>query len=415
MNQEITFIIPVRNNQKYALQAYRSIRRYHPEEHYIILLDDASTDKTWEWIESTEKWDEKVITYRNESKERVGHTVLYDKGVELAPTEIVSILHSDMVITENYVKNILKHLHSQTVVSATRIEPPLHPPGPEKLVKNFGLEPDEFAGVQREFYEFVEDRETEYKGLTSEGIFAPWTMYKEDFIAIGGHDLLFAPMELEDSDIFNRMHLAGYKFIQSRDAFVYHMTCRGSRFKDGIEIEKEIPLPDGTIWYKPKDSEEYLFLRDQKFKEWWRKWHTDVLHDENMKPLVPGRYETAFVVKNANLITLSILEPWCDVLYTDDELNSNEVAYYEEEAKYTMFDLKKKFKVRKYESPSENVRVDFDATKLTDAYFRMVIKQLPQILDTITEVGTYQYDIFTITINKLEKKDMIKPWFKNVF
>ena len=415
MPQEITFIIPVRNNQKYALQAYRSIRKYHPEEHYIVLLDDASTDKTWEWIENTAKWDEKVIAYRNESGDRVGHTVLYDKGVELAPTEIISILHSDMVITENYVKNILKHLKPRVVISATRIEPPLHPPGPEKFVKNFGLEPDEFVGMQREFYEFVEDREREYKGLTSEGIFAPWTMYKEDFIAIGGHDLLFAPMELEDSDIFNRMLLAGYEFIQSRDAFVYHMTCRGSRFKDGIEIEKEIPLPDGTIWYKPKDSEEYLKLRQNKFREWWRKWHTDVLHDENMKPIVPNRYETAFVIKNATLNVVIALEPWCDVLYTDDEMGIIEAAYYEEEAKHTMFDLKKKFKVRKYESPAENIRVDFDATKLTDAHFRMVIKQLHQILDTITEVGTYQYDIFTITINKLEKKDMIKPWFKNVF
>jgi glycosyltransferase involved in cell wall biosynthesis len=413
MSQEITFIIPVRNNQKYALQAYRSIRRYHPEEHYIVLLDDASTDKTWEWIESTEKWDEKVIAYRNESKERVGHTVLYDKGVELAPTKIISILHSDMVITENYVKNILKHLDSQIVVSATRIEPPLHPPGPEKLVKNFGLEPDEFTGVQREFFEFVEDRETEYKDITTEGIFAPWTMYKEDFIAIGGHDLLFAPMELEDSDVFNRMYLAGYKFIQSRDAFVYHMTCRGSRFKDGIEIEAEIPLPDGTIWYKPKDSKEYLELRDNKFKEWWRKWHTDVLHDANMKPIVPGRYETAFVIKNADLAVIAGLEPWCDVLYTDDEMGVLEAAYLQDLK--SLFDLKSKFKVIKYSTPKEDIVVEFNGKSLTEEHYRSFIKQLPQILDTVETPGKYQFDIFTLTINSLNKKDMIKPWFKNVF
>ena len=415
MSQEITFIIPIRNNQKYALQAYKSIRKYHPEEHYIVLLDDASTDKTWEWIEHTAKWDDKAIAYRNESKERVGHTVLYDRGIELAPTEIVSILHSDMVITENYVKNMLKHLKPGVVVSATRIEPPLHPPGPEKFVKDFGMEPDEFTAKQEEFDEFVKSKEVEYKDITSEGIFAPWTINKNDFIAIGGHDLLFAPMELEDSDIFNRMLLAGYEFIQSRDAFVYHMTCRGSRFKDGIEIEREIPLPDGTIWYKPKDSEEYLKLRQSKFREWWRKWHTDVLHDENMKPIVPSRYETAFVVRKAPLSVIAALEPWCDVLYTDDEMGIIEAAYYETEHKETMFDLKSKFKVLKYSTPKENIVVEFDGTKLNQAYFTMVIKQLPQLLDTITEIGTYQYDIFTIIINKLEKKDMIKPWFKNVF
>jgi len=414
MSQEITFIIPVRNNQKYALQAYRSIRKYHPEEHYIVLLDDASTDKTWEWIEHTAKWDEKVIAYKNESKERVGHTVLYDKGIELAPTEIVSILHSDMVITENYVYNVLKHLKPRVVVSATRIEPPLHPPGPEKFVKDFGMEPDEFTAAQKDFDKFVEDREKEYKGLTSEGIFAPWTMYKEGFIAIGGHDLLFAPMELEDSDIFNRMLLAGYEFVQSRDAFVYHMTCRGSRFKDGIEIEKEIPLPDGTIWYKPKDSQEYLDLRNNKFREWWRKWHTNVLHDVNMKPIVPGRYETAFVIKNVTLDLVEALEPWCDTFYTDDEMGIIEAAYYETEHKRTMFDLKSKFKHYKHTTPKETIVVEFDAKQFRLTYCDW-IAQLPLILDTVTETGVYQFEIFTLTVNSLEKKEMIKPWFKNVF
>ena len=413
MSQEITFIIPVRNNRKYAQQAYDSIRKHHPEEHYIVLLDDASTDDTWEWIRSIAAKDRKVMIYQNKEKERVGHTVLYDKGVEIAQTSVISILHSDMIITANYVHNMLKHLKPLTVVSATRIEPPLHPPGPEKYVKNFGLEPEEFD--ESAFEKFVYKTEYSKQGEVTEGIFAPWMMFKEDFVAIGGHDLLFAPMELEDSDIFNRMHLAGYKFIQSRDAFVYHMTCRGSRFKDGIEIEREIPLPDGTIWYKPKDSEEYIKLRQIKFREWWRKWHTDVLHDENMKPIVPGRYQTAFVIKNANLAAVSALEPWCDVLYTDDELGIIEAAYYEQEHKVTMFSLKEKFKTSKHETPKEDVVIEFDAQQLTEAHFRTVIKQLPMILDTIDQPGTYAYDIFTVKINSLNRKDMIKPWFKNVF
>jgi glycosyltransferase involved in cell wall biosynthesis len=412
MKQQITFIIPVRNNQKYAKQAYESIRKYHPNKHWIVILDDASTDNTWEWIQSIIKLDKKVIGYKNQEKERVGHTVLYDLGIKMATTEIISILHSDMIITENYVNNILKHLKPGIVISATRIEPPLHPPGPEKFVKNFGLEPDEF--IQQEFIEFVKDREKEYKGLTSEGIFAPWTMYKEDFIAIGGHDLLFAPMELEDSDIFNRMHLAGYKFIQSRDAFVYHMTCRGSRFKDGIEIEREIPLPDGTIWYKPKDSEEYLKLRNIKFREWWRKWHTDVRHDDNMKPLVAGRYKIAFVIKNAVLDLVKLLEPWCDVLYTDDELGIIAAAYYETEHKETMFDLKCKFKHYKHTAPTEAIVLEFDAQQFKVEHYNE-IKQLPLILDEIEETGVYQFDIFTLKVDSLEKMDMVQPWFKNIF
>jgi len=74
----------------------------------------------------------------------VGHTVLYDVGISLAETPIVSILHSDMIVTQNYVGNMLKNLAPLSVVSATRVEPPLHPPGPEKYVEDFGMEPETF-------------------------------------------------------------------------------------------------------------------------------------------------------------------------------------------------------------------------------------------------------------------------------
>ena len=176
MSKEISFIIPVRNNKKYAEQAYNSIRKYHPEEHYVILLDDASTDGTWDWIKQVADTDKKVIAYRNDGANRVGHTVLYDKGIGMAITPIISILHSDMIISENYVANVLKHVKPLTVVSATRIEPPLHPPGPEKFVFDFGMEPDNFA--VKSFSHFVKEKEAIHKDQTSEGIFAPWTMYK---------------------------------------------------------------------------------------------------------------------------------------------------------------------------------------------------------------------------------------------
>ena len=42
-------------------------------------------------------------------------------------------------------------------------------------------------------------------------MFAPWCMYKSDFLAVGGHDELFAPQSREDSDLFYRFYLNGYK------------------------------------------------------------------------------------------------------------------------------------------------------------------------------------------------------------
>ena len=235
-------------------------------------------------------------------------------------------------------------------------------------------------------------------------------LYKEDFVSMGGHDLLFAPMELEDSDIFNRFHLCDYKLIQSRDAFVYHMTCRGSRFKDGIEIEKEIPLPDGTIWYKPKDSLEYIILRQNKFREWWRKWHTDVLHDELMMPIVPKRYDTTFVVHNCSIQLLHALEPWCDRIYVDCDYK--EFAFREQGE--SMFDLRNKF----YSIGDDmmgDVQILFDGAKLTSENFTQFIKNIPFIIQQTDSVGSFEWDVFQLHIFNLRTKDMVIPFFKNVF
>jgi glycosyltransferase involved in cell wall biosynthesis len=405
-NQRVTFIIPCRNNLKYLKQAVESIERNYNDTHDIVILDDASNDGTWEWIESLNK--PYIKTYRNEGPERVGHTVLYDIGINIAQTPIVTILHSDMVVTPNYVHNMLKHMKPLTVVSATRVEPPLHPPGPEKYVQNFGMEPEEFD--LKAFEKFVYETEYVKENETTNGIFAPWMIYKEDFTSIGGHDLLFAPMELEDSDLFNRFHLQQYELIQSRDAFVYHMTCRGSRFKDGLKIERIIDLPDGTKWYKPEDSVEYTLLRQNKFKEWWRKWHTDVLHDDLMMPIVGNRYDTTFVVHNCNEHLLKALEPWCDRIYVDCDYKE----FAQQEQTESMFDLTDKFHSIGDEMKGD-VQILFDGAKLTGNHFTTFIKNIPFIVQQTDQLGSFQWDMFQIHIFNLNTKDMVPPFFKNVF
>lgn len=404
--QRVTFIIPCRNNLKYLKQAVESIENCYGDSHDIVILDDASNDGTWEWVNSLNK--SYIKKYRNGSSERVGHTILYDIGIRIAETPVVTILHSDMIVTQNYVSNMLKHLQPLSVVSATRIEPPLHPPGPEKYVQNFGMEPEEFDNSA--FQKFVYEKEYVMEGKTTQGIFAPWMLYKEDFVTIGGHDKLFAPMELEDSDIFNRFHLQQYKLIQSRDAFVYHMTCRGSRFKDGIEIERVIDLPDGTKWYKPKDSEEYTKLRQNKFREWWRKWHTDVLHDDLMMPIVPNRYETSFVVHNCNPYFLAVLEPWCDHIYVDCDFGE----YVAKESQESMFKITEK--VHKIgDSMKGDVQILFDGSKLTNEHYSQFIKNIPFIVQQTDSIGSFEWDIFQIHILNLRTKDMVPPFFKNIF
>ena len=392
----ISLVIPSRNNLKYVKYAYKSIRDQIGSDVEIILLDDASTDKTWDWMKSVEGKYTKI--YRNDGPQRVGHTVLYDVGADMSSNEVFGIFHADMIAAPNYVKNMIKHVKRGTVVSATRIEPPLHPPGPEKIVENFGLEPEEFK--MTEFLNFVKTQENLNEDKSTSGIFAPWIMYVEDFKSIGGHDKrVFAPMELEDSDLFNRFLLAGYNFVQSRDAFVYHMTCRGSRFKDGVQIYQEIPVGGGKVWKRSKDSEEYTTLRQIKFREWWRKWHMNVLHDELMMPKVCKRYEVGYIIHNTNPQIINFIEPWSDTVYVD--VSSDYINHYvTEEQKISHFNIQNRVKSITDEK-TNNILIEFDARKFTQEHTNF-INELMFIIQDSGEIGQFEYDIFKFTIKSLE-------------
>ena len=226
----ISLIIPSYNTDKHLINTYNSIRKYYKDVE-IIIINDGSTDDTFKWLNDLE--DDNVIKIN--SKERKGHTFFYDEGMRQSTNEIVGIMHSDMVIGPKYIENMLKHLEQGKVVCATRIEPPIHPEGKEKIVRDFGMDHNDLK--LDEFEKFCIEKSIEFKDITTKGIFAPWVLYKEDHFAIGGHDQNFAPYGYEDSDIFNRWILAGYEMVQSRDAFVYHLTCRGHRWNEGVGIE----------------------------------------------------------------------------------------------------------------------------------------------------------------------------------
>ena len=187
---KITFVIPSRNNLDLLKLAYKSIRNLKGK-HEILVLDDASIDGTGEWLE--DRRDSDLLVYTNPGPERIGIVGMFDKGIEMANTDIIFAFHADMVAGTNLDVYILKHLKRGKVVCATRIEPPLHPEGPEKIIHNFGIETEEFDwdNWKNNNKSFEQDR-------TTEGIFAPWCMYKEDFLSVGGHDELFAPQSRED-------------------------------------------------------------------------------------------------------------------------------------------------------------------------------------------------------------------------
>tara|TARA_Y100000310_G_scaffold125238_1_gene124025 strand:- start:1163 stop:2923 length:1761 start_codon:yes stop_codon:yes gene_type:complete len=399
----ISFIQPSRNNLKYLKWSYNSIRKNLGYRHEICWADDFSDDGTWEWMQEIAKKDGNVKIHRNEGPTRLGHTILYDTLInEYATSDIVMIYHADMYACPNMDVEVLKHLQRGKVVSATRIEPPLHPDGPEKILQDFGIEPEEFDELGLMGF-LNEDKKTGEEKIT-EGIFAPWAIYKEDFLSIGGHDPLYAPQSKEDSDIFNRFVLAGYETIQTWQGFVYHMTCRGSRFKDGA-----MRNPAGQVFMKGRESSEWLAQNLRSTRNFIRKWGHMVKHDEYLKPIVPPKYDIGIVAYNCDKNLLRELEPWCSKIYLDS--GSDYMGeYIKEEQPDTQFDLNERVKMYGNSKVSDlhDICVEFDCRKLNANNFQTIVN-LSEIIQQSGEIGVMEYDIFKFYIKSLDtyEKDLI--------
>jgi len=415
---KISLIIPSRNNLKYLDWAYKSIRANQGEhEVEICVADDASTDGTWNWCVETEKRDPLFKWIRNMGPERQGLVILNDRLInEVATNDLCMIYHADMYLCPGALDAIEMNMYSylddaeevhrvknpKTITSLTRIEPPLHPPGPEKVVFDVGVEPDEFdeQALLYKVSELMQLHEND-PGVT-EGVFAPWAFWKSDFHEIGGHDILFAPQSKEDSDIFNRFALNGIKFVQTWQGFVYHMTCRGSRFN---------PTAGGA---PGKDSPEWLHTTTVNMKNFIRKWGHMVKHDEYMKPVIPSKYNIGIRVKNSNDQLLELLEPWCDRIYVDHRFD----GYVLKEQKNTRIDL-----IKRVHNITENDRHDYDdivveidGNRFTQQDFNYIM-QLAEILDASDLINEFdqpgeQFELGTLkitinSVNTYEKENII--------
>jgi hypothetical protein len=137
---QVTFCIPSKSNLRYLKTCIPSIRENaFRNDHEIIVFVDSDEDGTIEWLEQVK--DQYNLTYHinpNLGKSLFGIGKAYDFCIEKSTTDIFMIFHADMMLGKDADLKAYQNLLHKTVVCSTRIEPPLHPEGPEKIVKDFG-------------------------------------------------------------------------------------------------------------------------------------------------------------------------------------------------------------------------------------------------------------------------------------
>ena len=365
---KITFCIPSKDNLRYLKMAIASILTNSELDNEILVWLDSDNDNTSSWLDSMN------IQYLvNSSPEPRGIAVGYNECIKAATTDIVCMFHADMYMAKGFDVNLVKYLKPKVVVAATRIEPPLHPTGKEKIIGDYGMYPEDFK--KQQFDDFVEQTKLEYLNTTTSGIFAPWCCYKSDIMDINLHDETFHSYH-EDSDIFNRMILNNIKCIQSWDSLVYHFTCRGGQFQDGI----------AQVTTNPK----FHLMKSNAQRNYIRKWGSWIKNDEFQHPIIIPKYNIAIEVTSCNSQLLELLEPWCDRIYIDDEMGVLFAHYYETEQPNTLYDLKTRVMTSSYNDilGENDIVVKINKTSFTQQDYNL-IQNLSAIIQDSGELGTF--------------------------
>jgi len=397
--KQITFCIATANNEKeYTFGLLKSLEENtNFKNHEILIFIDSDNQNTYESLYDYQRNKPNVKLFRNTR----GYPIGSQKNVSImfyqASKEIVCYLQSDMVVCPDFDKHLLKSIgdNKNKIVSAARIEPPLHPSSPEKIVKDFGVTPETFQ--YDEFCKFAKDLQNENRP-DMEGHFAPFSLYKETYFEkLGGFDTQFR-CSREDSDFIIRLYSQNLTAVQSWNACVYHYTCVSSRGKDWFKTDVEAELK--TTLQTRADVEE--------LKRFIRKWG---YFGHQYKP----RFDISLFVNinhPINIDLLKALEPHCSRLIINDLDLANllitncdfDYSYYaNKRLKYTsafwetvksdfnVTDFKKRILVQQENEVIGDVVIKLDSLDL-QKNFNKVYEVLQNINTILTELQTQTDD-----------------------
>ena len=113
-----------------------------------------------------------------------------------------------------------------------------------------------------------------------------------------------------------------------------------------------------------------------------------------MKPIIPPVYHTSIIAKYCNEQMIELLEPWCDKLYVDCDMNTI-LSYISKHQQYTVTDLSEKILYYNTEITGD-VIVNLDCTKLTNENYNYLSMLSRIIEDSGQKDMTQRLDIFTI-------------------
>lgn len=212
----VSIIIP-NYNGKEILQQNLPIILQHTQKYNapIIIVDDKSTDNSVQMLK--EKFPQVTLI---EKPTNQGFSSTVNLGVQNAQTELVCLLNSDIITTENFLDSTFQYFDTPSTFAVGMLDESddgdTH--GRGKFIIHHGF-------LLHQKYETEGDLQSGETGWVScgSGVFSKKTWDK-----LGGLDELLNPFYFEDVDIGYRAWKAGYKLYFEKSAVVQHVHKKGA-------------------------------------------------------------------------------------------------------------------------------------------------------------------------------------------
>ena len=212
----ISVIIPTYKEPEYLELCLRSAFEGQANENEIIVVVDGFMELNKEVLAKYPST--KVLDLGTNQ----GLSVATNWGVYNATGEYVLIVNDDNVFPKNWDKELEPYLKKGRVVSPNQIEP-----NPSMfnqfIIQNLGESPESF---NLEYY--WEYEQTLFRGSDHTGSTLPFAMYKYDYLATGGWDVMYPSPHVVDWDFFLKCEYLGMEMLRVYKHF-YHFAGAATR------------------------------------------------------------------------------------------------------------------------------------------------------------------------------------------
>ena len=114
---KVSTVIPVYNREDLVKDAIRSAQAQNVDAHEIVVVDNCSTDATWDVVQEFASQDDRIRCFRNQ--ENVGPVRNWRLGIEAARGEYCHLLFSDDRIEPDFLSSTLSLFDDQTAFVLT--------------------------------------------------------------------------------------------------------------------------------------------------------------------------------------------------------------------------------------------------------------------------------------------------------